>query len=162
MPYSSGSQAFFSSVSTWTMCSEHHKKCICYANWERPSLLDFSDEPPWSSLWKHQSLHEQCGNTHTHNEGGLLRCGLVQSDRYWPTFQRNCLPTLWGLTLMMEAVSSSETSASIYKTTWCNVPQDSHLHTYCRENLKSHRYKRPPHCPFTLCASCEECMYMHS
>jgi hypothetical protein len=29
-------------------------------------------------------------------------------------------------TLMMEAVSSSETLLNIYQTTWCNIPEDSH------------------------------------
>jgi hypothetical protein len=36
----------------------------------------------------------------------------------------------------MEEVSSSETSANIYQTTWRNIPEDSHLHTRRRENLK--------------------------
>jgi hypothetical protein len=33
------------------------------------------------------------------------------------------------MTLMIEAVSSSEMSVSIYETTWNNIPEDSHLHT---------------------------------
>jgi hypothetical protein len=40
--------------------------------------------------------------------------------------------------LMMEAASTSETSVNFYQTTWSNNPEDSHLHTCCRENLKSH------------------------
>jgi hypothetical protein len=40
--------------------------------------------------------------------------------------------------LMMEAVSSSEMSINIHKTTWHYIPEDSHLHTYHCENLKSH------------------------
>jgi hypothetical protein len=31
---------------------------------------------------------------------------------------------------MMEAVSSSGTSFSIYLTTWRNIPEDSHRHTF--------------------------------
>jgi hypothetical protein len=31
------------------------------------------------------------------------------------------------VTLMMEAVSSAETSVCIYQTTWCNIPEDNHL-----------------------------------
>jgi rubrerythrin len=31
--------------------------------------------------------------------------------------------------LMMEAVSTSETSINIYETTQHNIPEDSHLHT---------------------------------
>jgi hypothetical protein len=38
---------------------------------------------------------------------------------------------------MMEAASTSETSANFYQTTRRNNPHDSHLHTRRRENLKS-------------------------
>jgi hypothetical protein len=40
--------------------------------------------------------------------------------------------------LMMEAASTSETSVNFYQTTRRNNPEDSHLHTRRRENLKSH------------------------
>jgi hypothetical protein len=30
--------------------------------------------------------------------------------------------------LMMEAATTSETSVNLYHTTWCNNPEDSHLH----------------------------------
>jgi hypothetical protein len=39
--------------------------------------------------------------------------------------------------LMMDAVSTSETLVNVYQTTRRNNPQDSHLHTHHRENLKS-------------------------
>jgi hypothetical protein len=39
-----------------------------------------------------------------------------------------------------EAASTSETSAHFYQTTRRNNPEDSHLHTRLRENLKSHTY----------------------
>jgi hypothetical protein len=39
--------------------------------------------------------------------------------------------------LMIEAVSTSETSDSFYKTTWRNIPEDQHLHIRLRENLTS-------------------------
>jgi hypothetical protein len=39
---------------------------------------------------------------------------------------------------MMEAVSSSETSVSIYQATQRNIPEDSHLYSRRREILKSH------------------------
>jgi hypothetical protein len=39
---------------------------------------------------------------------------------------------------MKEAVSISESSVNLYQTTRCNIPEDSHLHTGHRENLKSH------------------------
>jgi hypothetical protein len=39
---------------------------------------------------------------------------------------------------MMQAASASETSVNFYQTAWRNKPEDSHLHTRRRENLKSH------------------------
>jgi hypothetical protein len=41
------------------------------------------------------------------------------------------------IALMMEAVSTSETSVNFYQTTGRNAPEDSHLHIRRRENLKS-------------------------
>jgi hypothetical protein len=43
--------------------------------------------------------------------------------------------------LMMEAVSTSETSVNFYQTTWRNIPEDSHLYTRSSENLKSHKVR---------------------
>jgi hypothetical protein len=40
--------------------------------------------------------------------------------------------------LMMEAASTSETLVNLYQTTRCNNPEDSHLYTRRRENMKSH------------------------
>jgi hypothetical protein len=34
------------------------------------------------------------------------------------------------IALLMEAVSSSETSVNIYQTTRHNIPEDSHLHVH--------------------------------
>jgi hypothetical protein len=45
------------------------------------------------------------------------------------------------IVLMIEAVSSSETSVNICQTTRRNIPEDCHLHIRRRENLKSHRPK---------------------
>jgi mannose/fructose-specific phosphotransferase system component IIA len=45
--------------------------------------------------------------------------------------------TALNITLMMEAASTSETSANFYQTTRRNIPEDSHLHTRRREQLKS-------------------------
>jgi hypothetical protein len=39
--------------------------------------------------------------------------------------------------LMMEAANTSETLVNFYQTTQRNNPEDSHLHTCRRENLKS-------------------------
>jgi hypothetical protein len=59
----------------------------------------------------------------------------VESRRSFPTFQRCLLPPSSGCT---EAVSSSKMSVNIYQTTRRKNPEDSHLHTCRRENLKSH------------------------
>jgi hypothetical protein len=44
------------------------------------------------------------------------------------------LPVL--VTLMMEAICSSETPVLI-RATWHKIPEDGILHSHCRENLKS-------------------------
>jgi hypothetical protein len=41
--------------------------------------------------------------------------------------------------LLVCRASTSETSVHFYQTTRRNLPEDSHLHTRCRENLKSHQ-----------------------
>jgi hypothetical protein len=46
------------------------------------------------------------------------------------------------IALMMEAESTSETSVNFYKTTRRNNPEDNHLHTRRRENLKSHNSRK--------------------
>jgi hypothetical protein len=47
----------------------------------------------------------------------------------------------------MEAVNTKETSLNFYETTRRNIPENSHLHTRRRENLKSRtvitRNRRP-------------------
>jgi hypothetical protein len=43
------------------------------------------------------------------------------------------------ITLMIDAVGSSKMSVSIYQTIRRNIPEDSHLHTGRRENLKPHK-----------------------
>jgi hypothetical protein len=48
------------------------------------------------------------------------------------------------IALMMEAANNSETSDSIYQTAWCNIPEDSRLHSRRRENLKSHEQLLAP------------------
>jgi hypothetical protein len=45
------------------------------------------------------------------------------------------------IALMMEAANTSEMSVNICQTTQRNNPEDSHLHTRRRENLKYHAYK---------------------
>jgi hypothetical protein len=45
--------------------------------------------------------------------------------------------TLLVVALMMEAVSTSETSAILHETTWRNIQEHKHIHTCSREHLKS-------------------------
>jgi hypothetical protein len=45
------------------------------------------------------------------------------------------------IALMMGAANTSETSINFYQTTRRNIPEDSHLHTCRREDLKSHMQK---------------------
>jgi hypothetical protein len=49
-----------------------------------------------------------------------------------------CLDNWLAIALMMEAASTSEISINFYQITRRNIPEDSHLHTRCRENLKSY------------------------
>jgi hypothetical protein len=43
------------------------------------------------------------------------------------------------IALMMEAARTSETLVNFYQTTRRYNPEDSHLHTYSHENLKSYK-----------------------
>jgi hypothetical protein len=43
------------------------------------------------------------------------------------------------IALTIGAASTSETSVNFYQTTRRNNPENSHLHTRHRENLKSHK-----------------------
>jgi hypothetical protein len=45
---------------------------------------------------------------------------------------------------VMEAASTSENSVNFYQTTRHNIPEDCHLHTRRRENLKYHQVKILP------------------
>jgi hypothetical protein len=70
----------------------------------------------------------------------VVPCSLVETD--W------CFRGVY--CLMIEAVSTSQTLVNFYHTSWCNIPEDSHLHTRHCENLKSHVYKLHPwHCKGT-------------
>jgi hypothetical protein len=48
------------------------------------------------------------------------------------------MAVFWVVAMMMKAASISETSVNFHQTTRCNNPEDSHLHTRRRENLKYH------------------------
>jgi hypothetical protein len=45
------------------------------------------------------------------------------------------------IALMMEAARTSETLVNFYQTTRLYSPEDSHLRTYRRENLKSYKIR---------------------
>jgi hypothetical protein len=47
------------------------------------------------------------------------------------------MAVFWVIALMMEAARTSETLVQPCQTTRCYNPEDSHLHTYRRENLKT-------------------------
>jgi hypothetical protein len=66
---------------------------------------------------------------------------IVLNDEYYnPGIKsKDILLKMAIIALMMEAVSTSETSVNIYQTAGRNIPEDSHLHTRRRENLKSHQ-----------------------
>jgi hypothetical protein len=77
--------------------------------------------------------------------------GIALSRPYFPLVQSRFLPWLTvsyvsnrfhacGLliALMMEAARSSKTLVNFYQTTWRYNPEDSHLRTHRRENLKSY------------------------
>jgi hypothetical protein len=61
-------------------------------------------------------------------------CSLVEDYR---RFRGVCCLLL--IALMMEAVSTSEMSVNFYQTIRRYNPEDSHLRTHRRENLKSYR-----------------------
>jgi hypothetical protein len=85
---------------------------------------------------------EISGSHGEYEDSCLLGYCAVLSGRSLPTFQRCLLPPSSGPTsiiaLMMEAVSTSETSVNFYQATRRNIEEDIHLHTRRRENLKSH------------------------
>jgi hypothetical protein len=62
----------------------------------------------------------------------------------WPTFQRSVQPPLSLIALMMEAVSCSEVSVSIYQTTQNNIVEDKTSSSYQSLPYTLH----PWNCPF--------------
>jgi hypothetical protein len=50
--------------------------------------------------------------------------------------QKNTLPSSLEY-LMMEGASSSQISTNIYQTACHDIPEDSHIHSHCQENLTS-------------------------
>jgi hypothetical protein len=48
------------------------------------------------------------------------------------------MAVFWNVALMMEALGTSETSVNFDQSTWCIIPEDSHLHNHVCVNLKFH------------------------
>jgi hypothetical protein len=80
--------------------------------------------------------HSKHANMQKVEDNCLLGCCVVQTD-----ISEVLIYDPWLIALMMEKASTSETSVNFYQTTLCNIPEDSHLHTRRRENLKSHHAK---------------------
>jgi hypothetical protein len=47
------------------------------------------------------------------------------------------MTVFWVFILLMDAARTFETLVNFWQTTQHYNPEDSHLHTHCRENLKS-------------------------
>jgi hypothetical protein len=60
----------------------------------------------------------------------------MQYGRNLQIFQRNVLSLPF--TLKMEAADFSETSVCLYQTPWHHIQEDSNIHSWCNENIKSH------------------------
>jgi hypothetical protein len=73
------------------------------------------------------------------------KCGQMYRQKFWPDSNQTCLENgcLLGcsdeslIALMMQAVQTSESSVNSYQSTRRYNPEDSHLHSHRRENLKS-------------------------
>jgi hypothetical protein len=61
-------------------------------------------------------------------------CSMVETDRRF----RGAYCLHHQGALVMEALSTSETSVDFYHTARRNIPEESHLHAHRRENLISH------------------------
>jgi hypothetical protein len=90
-----------------------------------------SQDPPTVSILS------QLNTFNSPPQDNLLK---IHSDTVFPSTARSSEWSLsFGLiSLVMEAVRTSKTSANIYLTTRQYIPEDSKLHTRRRENLKCH------------------------
>jgi hypothetical protein len=65
----------------------------------------------------------------------IAPCSLVETDRRF----RGAYCLHYQNDEMMEAVRTSQKTINFYQTTRRNIPEDSHIHTRRRENLKFHQ-----------------------
>jgi hypothetical protein len=71
---------------------------------------------------------------------GLLRC--VVWYKYTDVSEVLTASIIRAIVLLMEAARTSETSGNVYQTTRRKSPENSHLHTRRRKNLKSHNFQQ--------------------
>jgi hypothetical protein len=71
----------------------------------------------------------------------VVPCSLVKIVRRFRG--AHCFHHQSDESLVMGAVSTSETSVNIYQTAWRSISEDSHLQTRRRKNLKSHKLPFP-------------------
>lgn len=66
----------------------------------------------------------------------ILNCSYYPSHEYLQ--KQNWVP-YYQVTLIVEAASTSETSANACQTTQCNIPQNTYIYIFLCDNLKSNR-----------------------
>jgi hypothetical protein len=79
-----------------------------------------------ASKWYTNKQQEQKKFKFKNEDSCLLDCSTVKSGR--------CLL----IALIMEAAKTSETSVNFYRATWLYNPEDGHLRTHSRDNVKSY------------------------
>jgi hypothetical protein len=104
------------------------------------NLHTANDDQEWAM--SQNNRHKNSVGKRMASSGMLRRVALVRtdvSDELSASFirvTRIVVPSSQILvTLMKEALSSSQTSA-LTRATWCNIPEDAILHSHCHENLK--------------------------
>jgi hypothetical protein len=95
------------------------------------------DESGVFRYWRHVTMV-----VHARISPGVWAVGsLVKIGTFWdvaPCSLRRVERRFRFIALMMEAVRTSETSVYSKETTWRYIPEESNIHTRCREILKSH------------------------
>jgi hypothetical protein len=83
-------------------------------------------------------VSNQPKNKQSYNKDGrLLRCCVLQSPRNLTTFKRYYSIITTPTALMMDAVSTSETSVTSYQTTRRNTRDERNIYIRRHDNLKS-------------------------